>query len=394
MKIGFVHLKGHFAVNIRNSAIYNFLVSNGMNIKDILVDETGYLEASFKQRDRIRYINFANILALARGIVYRQSTSLIFDEISFNSLIKKFGMMIKGEFKNLLEAAKECDALHAEDMWCGYMCLLVKKKINKPYVLDLHDSHVTASSAWGAPVRKVQYYRTIESKAVRGAKFVTAVSKHARDYLAGSYGKPENEIFVAPNGTQLQAAKACFQRPFKIIYLGGLESIYSPFDFIRTAEALHDNRYKFYILGNGSLRNELIDYINRNSLDVTYLGFKNREKALQILCQMQAGIYTVRDHIANRIAAPLKVLDYATCGLPVISPRINETSSLVQKYDCGIVVQRNDPAEFAKAIKELDRKDIWEKKSNNAKRMVQKEFTWERTLQPLLTIYKDLIFKK
>jgi glycosyltransferase involved in cell wall biosynthesis len=249
---------------------------------------------------------------------------------------------------------------------------------------------VTASSAWGAPARKVQYYRAIESRAVRGAKFVTAVSKHARDYISKSYGKLEDEIFVAPNGTQPQEDKAHFERPFKIIYLGGLESIYSPFDFVRTAEILRDTRYKFYILGDGSLRNEMIDYINRNSLDVTYLGFKDREKVLQILCQMQAGIYTVRDHIANRIASPLKVLDYTACGLPVISPRINETSSLVQKYDCGIVVERNEPNEFVNAIKELDNKDTWERKSLNAKEMIKKELTWEHTLQPLLTIYKDL----
>ncbi len=391
MKIGFVHLKGHFAVNVRNSAIYDLLVSNGMDGKDILIEENKYLESSYKGKSIFHYVNIANTLTGMKGFFFRQSVSSIINEISFNNLAKKYKMMLKGEYKNLLKAAEECDVLHAEDIWCGYLCRMIKKELNKPYILDLHDSNVAAFSAYGASPRKIEYYREIESKAVLNAKFVTAVSKSARSYLSNSYDKPENEIFVAPNGTQLLEAKAHFNEPFKIIYAGGFERKYNILAFLRAAEILNNGNYEFYILGDGSLRNEIIDYINKKHVNVSYLGFKNRKETLKVLSTMQVGICPLCDNVGNQISSPIKSLDYAACGLPIIITDVSEISLLIKKYDCGIVVKRNDPTEFANAIKKLNNKDIWEKKSINAKKMIEKELTWQQTLKPLLMIYKNLL---
>jgi glycosyltransferase involved in cell wall biosynthesis len=52
-------------------------------------------------------------------------------------------------------------------------------------------------------------------------------------------------------------------------------------------------------------------------------------------------------------------------------------------------VEDSDPKGFNEAIKELQNKDIWERKSANGRRMIMEKYNWSLVLQPLKELYHD-----
>ena len=80
-------------------------------------------------------------------------------------------------------------------------------------------------------------------------------------------------------------------------------------------------------------------------------------------------------------------MDYAACGLPIVTVDAGEWSNMIKEYDCGIVTDSSDPKEFAEAIKQLNDKEVWKNKSKNGKRMIEEKYNWDIVLNPLLDIY-------
>ena len=130
-----------------------------------------------------------------------------------------------------------------------------------------------------------------------------------------------------------------------------------------------------------------IDYINKNNVGILYLGYRKHEEALNIFSKMQVGVAPSTNDIVRRVASPVKIFDYAACGLPIVTVNAGEWSNIIKEYDCGIVTDSSDPMEFADAIKQLNYKEVWEMKSKNAKRMIEEQCNWNIVLNPLLDIY-------
>ena len=84
---------------------------------------------------------------------------------------------------------------------------------------------------------------------------------------------------------------------------------------------------------------------------------------------------------------PVKIFDYAACGLPVITVDIGEWSNLIKEYNCGIVTKNGNPEDFAEAIDVLRDRRVWKTKSKNGRRMIKEKYNWDRVLIPLLDIY-------
>ena len=211
-----------------------------------------------------------------------------------------------------------------------------------------------------------------------------------KEYVNEYFGKPNDLIIVAPNGTYVHEKKANYQTQMKILYGGVFDPYERVLDFVRTREILTGGNYQFYLIGDGLMRNEIFDYINENLVDIIYLGKKSRGKALEIFCDMQIGIAPSTQDIVRKTASPIKVLDYAACGLPIVTVNAGEWSDMIKEYDCGIVTENSDPEEFASAIKRLEDKKIWEIKSKNGRSMVKSECSWNKVLQPINRIYGPL----
>lgn len=88
--------------------------------------------------------------------------------------------------------------------------------------------------------------------------------------------------------------------------------------------------------------------------------------------------------------SPNKVFEYISAGLPVIGSNFPELKRVILNYEIGYTFQPNDPADIARAAREvLDNKDKWIKMKHNTK-LAAKEYNWEKESLKLLSLYHSL----
>jgi glycosyltransferase involved in cell wall biosynthesis len=223
-----------------------------------------------------------------------------------------------------------------------------------------------------------------ERTAVREARAVLVVTPAMRDYVAGTYGRTSG-VMVCPNGTVEREETAVFAETLHLVYAGNFAAYENVTAFLQAAQQAADERTRFVLLGDGAQRNELLDYVNRHQVDVAYLGRKRYANVFGVLAKMQVGVLAQVGG-TPLTGSPLKVLDYASCGLPVLAGP-GAWAEPLGRYGCGIVVEAASGQAFARGLDAFRDRERWERMSRNAKRMVREEFLWRHTLQPLREYY-------
>ena len=82
------------------------------------------------------------------------------------------------------------------------------------------------------------------------------------------------------------------------------------------------------------------DCIAANGVD--YRGFISRSEVMQVLNSAAVGWLPLRHTPNHEKAWALKLGEYMAAGLPVVTSDLGYCSSVVRKYDCGIVVDAED----------------------------------------------------
>jgi len=290
----------------------------------------------------------------------------------------------------VLERASSVDVLHAETLFAGAVCLRVLERRRIPFVFDMHgilreEAKLTGSAEWAA------WCSRWERRLVEAAQHVLVVSPLMGRYVHREYGVAPERIVVVPNGSYPTERCAQYTRPMTIVYAGNLAAFEHPLEYVKTAERAAGS-YRFWLLGDGPMRNEVLDYINARSVDVCYWGRKRREAALERCAQAQVAfsgqagaVDLARDH-PRQLGCPIKLFDYATLGLPLVLPR-GEWSPVFERADCGVVVDAPEAGRFETAIAQLDDEATWARLSRNGRELVRSTFDWDSVLAPLAPLY-------
>jgi glycosyltransferase involved in cell wall biosynthesis len=388
MKIGFVYSQSNFGMSIRIKAIREFLEKNYNSIKDIELKTYTSAKPATISRPLSYWLSPRMLNVLFKKACLGQDFSM-FGEINQNERIGQLEKILEYQYEDTLKASNTVDVLHAETQIPAFVCSKIKEKRNIPYIFDMHGLLVEEMKQRGEPGALINFWDSIERRTVKNADHVIVVSHQMKEYVSKFFGKSKDQIAIVPNGSQLYDKKAVYRTPIGVIYGGVFDPYERVLDFVKTAEILTSDDYQFFLMGDGQLRNEIFDYINSKFVNIIYLGKKPRNQCLEIFCDMQIGVAPSTKDTVRKTASPIKVLDYAACGLPIVTVNAGEWSDNIKEYDCGIVVEDSDPKEFNEAIKELQNKDIWERKSANGRRMMMEKYNWPLVLQPLKELYHD-----
>jgi len=385
MRIGFVHLGGTKGDGIRNQAIRDYLLRQGIEVVDIALARNSHDCSLFS------YLTLSNLRSFISIGLGRRRASLLKD-IDWNEALRQLKRhLLPVWYSQVLEHADAVDLFHAETHTAAYVCALAKRKTGKPFVFDMHGLQVEEMKGRNCPPSYVRFVGEMESVAAETADCVSVVSPRMKEVISVRHNKPSSQFAVIPNGTYLYPKSARFSKPLRVIFAGNFAPYERVQDFIGLAELLQGPNYEFLLMGDGELRDELFTLINRKQLDMKYLFKKSYDKTLQYLCGMQVGVAPVTDALNGQAASSMKTRDYATCGLPVITPAVGEWADLVRRYDAGIVTEKSDAAQFAEALVQLSDQAVWERKSRNAKRMAHEACLWDDMLKPLIGVYESLL---
>jgi glycosyltransferase involved in cell wall biosynthesis len=190
-----------------------------------------------------------------------------------------------------------------------------------------------------------------------------------------------------------------------LLWGGGIWEWFDPLTLLRAMELIGKERQdiKLFFLGRG----------HPNTRDVPEMVMAERTTALaeelhltgktvffndswvpynqrgDYLLEADIGVSTHFDSAETTFAFRTRLLDYLWAGLPMIVNSGDTLSKLVERAGLGYVVAPGDVAALAAAILKLaDEPDRRERRAA-AMAAVREQFTWERTLEPLVNFCRS-----
>ena len=141
---------------------------------------------------------------------------------------------------------------------------------------------------------------------------------------------------------------------FKVIYAGSIRLVNNVKSIVDAAVEIRKlgvENIKFLIYGDGSDRASLEQYCNDNGIDnVVFKGFVDKKYIPYILSKSDLNIIHFEQNKIKKYGASLnKMFEYFASGKPTLSD-CEFGYDLIEKYKCGVVIDRADAKRMAKEI--------------------------------------------
>lgn len=125
--------------------------------------------------------------------------------------------------------------------------------------------------------------------------------------------------------------------------------------------------------------------------DVDFVGKVSREEVGPFLASAKAGLVTFLPANNHINAQPNKLFEYMAAGIPVIASDFPLWRKLIERYDCGYLVDPESPESIAEAIRAVQKNpEVAKSKGLNGRNAIWSELNWEVESSRLVDLYKEL----
>ncbi len=245
----------------------------------------------------------------------------------------------------------------------GYTSWLLAKRFGVPHVLDVRDiwpeAVVAAGRVQAGPA--IQALEALNRVVLAGSAAVTTVSEGKKVRLLELGARP-GTVHVLSNGADLarfdrealetkdQARAWLVQNAVPldknlVVYAGvfnppqGLDLV---LDLAKQRQAAGDQRLHFCLVGDGSLRQHLLDRVRTENLkNVSVIGPVDRKLVPGLYHAAWATLVILRPRKDNH-TVPSKIYESMASGRPVILSADGEVADIARIADCGSVSAAGD----------------------------------------------------
>lgn len=179
-------------------------------------------------------------------------------------------------------------------------------------------------------------------------------------------------------------------RDYDIGYVGTLSHEKGIILFLESLSCiLKQKKTKILIIGDGYLKNYLIEYIRRNKLqnNVDYKQYVNYSYMPNMLNKVRLLVVPSLSE-----GLPNVVVEAMACGTPILATSVGGIPDIIKDGVTGFLLKSNNPEYIAKKIIELlDKPQLLEKVSYNAYKFVKENFNYEKTLEDWRKILDKLM---
>jgi len=143
---------------------------------------------------------------------------------------------------------------------------------------------------------------------------------------------------------------------------------------------------RFILVGDGpemrKTRNKIARFKNK---EVVLTGRVPYKEAGKYINAFDIGVAPfIRERNESIGLSPLKIRDYAACGVPIITTRISGLE-IVEKKEIGLLVPPDDSDTLSAAIiKLIENPDLRKEMSRKGREIAEKEFSWEIVVKKIL----------
>jgi glycosyltransferase involved in cell wall biosynthesis len=301
--------------------------------------------------------------------------------------------------------------IHVHDLPSAFSCIIVGKLLKIPVIVDLHENYPDLIRSSGASKHgfkylgnliKVYIYTIEERFCCKHAQHLISVVEEQKSRLIHLGGTNE-KIFVVSNTIDLDEMKSIksiptmnkHQEKIVISYVGGLSDHRGIMTFLKSLPIVfsHLNDVLVYIVGDGSRRHNLQEYVKQQSLEkfVTFTGQVSFTDAMGYIQKSTLGIIPYDASTQTQNAMPHKIFQYMYYGKPVIVSDVKGLKRIVDTTHCGYLFHAGDNNDLSKVIIKIasNRQDLLERGNSGRIAVIQK-YNWARDGRILCDLYSKI----
>jgi glycosyltransferase involved in cell wall biosynthesis len=265
------------------------------------------------------------------------------------------------------------------------------------FVLDMHDLCYTDPLYLNLPFsRIVQHciYKT-EERAVKKASKIIVVSKPMKNFVIDEWEIPEDRIEIIPSG--FFASKISNNSSQNLVdptVISRVGSLFVHLDvnaIIALAQSLQETDVKIHLIGGGVAENELKLKMKKYNLDnIIIREWVPYNEAIKIMKRSLLTFESIKDSMTTRLASPIKILNYAALGKPIVLSDVSELSKEFKKKNAALVSDPSDIDQFIENVHLLlDNAHLRNQLGNNALNLVH-DYSWEKQGEKLAKIFDEM----
>ncbi|WP_339147896.1 MULTISPECIES: glycosyltransferase family 4 protein [unclassified Sutcliffiella] len=276
-------------------------------------------------------------------------------------------------------------------IFVGFVGLIAKYRYRTRMFLDVRDLWPESLKGVGVLDKSIiisifsylekLLYNKSDEIIVNSLGFVEHIRKKTKD-------KSKNIIFI-PNGANLEELYSDIQKDnINVIYAGNI-GLAQDFNIIKLlAERLSELNIRLDIIGYGMKVNKLANFVKNNKLkNVSFIKPITRKECLSIISNYYIGIVTLCDKEVFKTVLPGKVIDYMTCGVPIVASVSGISKQVIEEQKTGFVTDSQNIDEMIEGIIRLiNEKEMYNQMSRNATRYIEKNFIWEKNINKLIEL--------
>ncbi|MEO0293049.1 MAG: glycosyltransferase family 4 protein [candidate division WOR-3 bacterium] len=267
-------------------------------------------------------------------------------------------------------------------------------------ILELNSWISEERKVLGESEKKIKLVEFMQIKSAFLSDFLRVVSPGIKEKLI-KYRINERKIALIGNGTDINHFKPINKKEAKktlgldphFLYVGFIGNfvIWQGLEYLLQTipKILETNKnVRFILVGDGILMPKIRKEVSRfKEEQVALTGNVPYQKANLYINAFDIGIAPfIKERNENIGLSPLKIRDYAACGVPIITTKIRGLE-IVKEKKIGILVPPNDAEALFKAIKKLVNSSRLRKEMGKRGRKLAEEiFSWEYVARQILNI--------
>jgi len=242
------------------------------------------------------------------------------------------------------------DVLHVHfAVPAGPAAWLLNKLTGVPYVLTAHLGDVPG----GTPEKTGRWFRLVypfTPPIWRGAARVVAVSQFTRSLAVQHYPVPVQVIFNGVDLAALDPGQICAGQPPRLVFAGRFMPQKNPLQVVRALDAVRDLPWTCAMLGDGPLRPAVQTEIERLGLGerIELPGWVSTDEVLRAF---RASDILFMPSLSEGL--PVVGVQAAALGLALVVSRVGGWSDVVDEGRNGFMIDPQDAAGFAAALRRL-----------------------------------------
>lgn len=356
----FISSTNHY--NVRTGKFVNDYVKKGYDVIYVTSDfdhmtKKRYCFNEYKNSKQLHVISYKKNLSISRilsHLMFSYKTfymllackpELVYVEVPNNSLVKS-----SAKYKKINNAEIIVDVF---DMWPESMPVKTKNMIVN----------------WGFDI-----WRNFRNKNLKFADQIWIECDYYRELLsAQKINLPMETKYLKLKNAETSIEMKVSEEEIDLCYLGSINNIIdiSLIEKI-VSEFAKNKRTRIHIIGDGERKDEFLDILKKNSIEIIDHGkVYEIDKLQEIFNQCWFGVNVLREGLA--IGITMKSISYFRGGLPIINTVQGDTSRFVEECNIGINVDRHDVKSCVSRILNITKDDLACMK-NNTRNLFEQKF--------------------